>query len=379
MFSISFGSVISCIFLGCILMLYLAYVSAFLKKHSKHNCNLLIVSMVIIIIRMLFPLNFPFTKNINSTKVMTGIYSFFTEHTIFNISILHLLIIIWALGTCFKLSKLLYTQFKIHKLISSCPQVDVFSLKGIEELDLHDIHNSKIKIVTIPKLMSPCITGLFRPTILLPSLECEPQELKYILGHELQHYYHHDLIIKILSELMICFYWWNPISYFLQQELNHSLELYNDIEVTENYSEEERLNYLQCILNVAKKTLTTTSNTPLCLFKIESCLTRRSNILLNNENSKKSLSYYLNLALVYIILIFSLCFVFEAKYELPKEVQETLIDLEKEYTFFVYNGSNYDVYYHNKFVGTANDIEWFEGYRVYNNLTEAKTYETIIP
>ena len=51
------------------------------------------------------------------------------------------------------------------------------------------------------------------------------KELQYIFKHELQHFYHHDLWLNMLCEIIMCFYWWNPFAYFLKVEIQRYVRI----------------------------------------------------------------------------------------------------------------------------------------------------------
>ena len=79
-----------------------------------------------------------------------------------------------------------------------------------------------------------------------------PIELQYIFKHELQHFYHHDLWLNMLCEIIMCFYWWNPFAYFLKEKFKDMLEFANDKKITESMNEMEIYEYLECMLKIIK-------------------------------------------------------------------------------------------------------------------------------
>lgn len=47
--------------------------------------------------------------------------------------------------------------------------------------------------------------------VVIPTnLELDEEEMELVLGHELSHVIHHDLILKFLIQILCLFYWWNP-------------------------------------------------------------------------------------------------------------------------------------------------------------------------
>ena len=93
---------------------------------------------------------------------------------------------------------------------------------------------------------------MVHPKILLPEMDFTEKELQYIFKHELQHFYHHDLWLNMLCEIIMCFYWWNPFAYFLKEKFKDMLELANDKKITESMNEMEIYEYLECMLKIIK-------------------------------------------------------------------------------------------------------------------------------
>lgn len=130
-------------------------------------------------------------------------------------------------------------------------------------LKFTDNKYKKIKVIQLPQIKSPCITGFFQPVILLPTIDFTPQELKFILSHELEHFNHHDLLLKFICELFVCVYWLNPLVYLIRQQLKNTLEFSNKLSITKDMDEFDKLNYLECLLKIAKNQSTNANTTTL--------------------------------------------------------------------------------------------------------------------
>ena len=74
------------------------------------------------------------------------------------------------------------------------------------------------------KIHSPMITGLFRPTLLLPHEDYEKADLEVILKHELIHFRRNDLWFKLLLILANALHWFNPFIYVMVREANRDIE-----------------------------------------------------------------------------------------------------------------------------------------------------------
>lgn len=61
-------------------------------------------------------------------------------------------------------------------------------------------------------VQSPCMTGLFRPTIYLTRDAVEHEtRLRHVLAHELCHFRHGDHLWSLLRGVCLVAYWWNPL------------------------------------------------------------------------------------------------------------------------------------------------------------------------
>lgn len=74
-------------------------------------------------------------------------------------------------------------------------------------------------------VQSPFITGVFHPKIYLPVVSFKDEEMEIIFYHELIHYKQRDTLIKPFFYLLQILYWFNPLSWKLQNELEKWTEV----------------------------------------------------------------------------------------------------------------------------------------------------------
>ncbi|MBR5059021.1 MAG: M56 family metallopeptidase, partial [Clostridiales bacterium] len=91
--------------------------------------------------------------------------------------------------------------------------------------------------------------GLLSPTILLPKRKYDYDELRLILKHELTHFQHRDLWIKLLLIVCRAFHWFNPLMILFGRSIEKECEYYCDMAVMEREPESMRKVYCQSILN----------------------------------------------------------------------------------------------------------------------------------
>ncbi|MDF2921745.1 MAG: hypothetical protein K0R57_659 [Paenibacillaceae bacterium] len=110
-----------------------------------------------------------------------------------------------------------------------------------------------VDLKTCPFISSPMLVGFFRPVILLPSIEMDPEELTFILRHELIHFKRHDLWHKSLILLTTAVHWFNPAVYIIAKAIEVQCELSCDELVVKETSMEQRKRYSETIIGLIKK------------------------------------------------------------------------------------------------------------------------------
>lgn len=100
---------------------------------------------------------------------------------------------------------------------------------------------------------SPFVTGYFHPVIVVPGLSLSEKEWYYILSHETAHYRHGDTLYKLLIEILLVVFWWNPLFYLFRRKISVCIEQSADLLAIEDLNAAEKLDYLECLLKVARQ------------------------------------------------------------------------------------------------------------------------------
>ncbi len=96
---------------------------------------------------------------------------------------------------------------------------------------------------------SPMVIGLFRPLLLLPGEDFAPEELAFILRHELTHYRRRDLWYRLTLLAANALHWFNPLIWLMRREAERDLELTCDDAVVAGRDEAERRAYSEALLS----------------------------------------------------------------------------------------------------------------------------------
>ena len=104
------------------------------------------------------------------------------------------------------------------------------------------------KMLICEAVTTPAVTGLFRPTLLLPHERYELSELRYILRHELCHLKRHDMLLKLVLLAANAMHWFNPVVYLMLRQADEDIELACDSAATDDLDRAERAAYSRTLL-----------------------------------------------------------------------------------------------------------------------------------
>lgn len=245
------------VFSACCLFLFGLLIR---QRHlSGIRYNFLLLCMLLLGVRMLTPVEiFDFSYEIFVPYVLPDITAFL-EKTLFSlgeveVSRIRFLGWIWMAGAAFMLVRTMFRYWKLRRLVTAMEPVrDDMVIKILEQTNRVYGRGRKFVTVTSDSVSSPMVMGLCRPYIILPEASMAEEELYYTFCHELAHYYGGDLHIKFFWEIGKNLLWWNPLMYLFEKELCALLELRADDRVVKALKEDERWEYADCLVQMAKK------------------------------------------------------------------------------------------------------------------------------
>lgn len=107
----------------------------------------------------------------------------------------------------------------------------------------------RVPIRRCDRIRSPLTYGLVRPVILLPKgVDCDQEEVGYILLHEGTHIKHGDAWWKLFLAAALCVHWFNPLVWCMYVWANRDLERYCDESVVRRCGLEARSEYALTLL-----------------------------------------------------------------------------------------------------------------------------------
>lgn len=111
-----------------------------------------------------------------------------------------------------------------------------------------DLKVNAPKMLICEAVTTPAVTGLFRPTLLLPHERYELPELRYILRHELCHLKRHDMLLKLVLLAANAMHWFDPVVYLMLRQADEDIELACDSAATDDLDRAERAAYSRTLL-----------------------------------------------------------------------------------------------------------------------------------
>lgn len=109
------------------------------------------------------------------------------------------------------------------------------------------------QILIAPGVSSPAVTGLLRPTLLLPAQfgqEFTPAEARLVLKHELMHLKRGDLPLNALMCVLMALHWFNPLLWIAFFKIRTDREAACDAQVLHDSPHDRRIEYGHALLKV---------------------------------------------------------------------------------------------------------------------------------
>ena len=102
-------------------------------------------------------------------------------------------------------------------------------------------------------ISSPLLVGMIHPTLILPDISLEDQELHNILKHEITHLHRNDILYKWFANIIKCIHWFNPTVYYIVNQINLECEIHCDSLVVKGMTSDEKTYYAETILRLLSK------------------------------------------------------------------------------------------------------------------------------
>jgi len=153
---------------------------------------------------------------------------------------------------------------------------------------------------------SPAMTGLFRPVLILPDKDIEPEQLRLMLLHEVTHCKHGDLWFKALALLAMSANWFNPLVYLMNRCLITESELACDNAVLRFAGSSQRIVYGKTIISAARRGRDVSFMLASAFSGSGKSLKRRLRAIVERRNTRKWISVCCALVMLCSLLLTAL-------------------------------------------------------------------------
>lgn len=360
--SISLGPFLTCFVTILILTVYVYVMMKRSNDFFRGTVKIIFAIIAVITLRMMVPVNFPFTRTIYSSKLLIGLGNIVYANVYGDREILvsDLLLWLWIGVAVILLIRYFYKRVKVRRILEQYVIKDT-DTKEYYESFLNDTKIRSIKIAVIPGEEQAAIFGVIRPIMILPDAVLEEKTVVHMIRHEMKHYANYDLWLKFFVDLLVVIHWWNPIVYMMRKELSLAFELSNDYMVTKDMSELGKIEYAETLVQAAKL-MSNQQAYDLNLTGGE-CLETRIKMLLKEKTTEGMRSRLLaatNLLFVFLIMIISLVFVPEVLYEesvhYDSEEFEGVFDITPENAYYLKTENGYELYADDVYRWTEKEI-----------------------
>ena len=363
--TLTFGPFFLCFIITCLLSCFLHFILYRSISFPQNMMKFLFIGILVILIRMLLPFNFPFTHSIYSYHILPKLMAFTTEPLAnSNLTIQELLVGIWVSISSLLLIRFLLQYRKVHQYLS------LFYIQNTAEwkwlFNICSKYFAKpIKIAIVDKKISPAVIGLFNPTLILPNTKHFTNDvIESICMHEISHFKQQHLWISFLMEIICCIHWWNPVTKYLKRDYMLFLELSNDFTLIRSSPHFDTTRYAELIVKTAKQ-VTVENPSDFCssvnfVVKSKPILTTRINYIINYERKKTSnqiIRSFLGVLVICIAIVFSFFYVPEVSYrQMPSSTGNDITDITKDNAFILKTETDYQLYVNDKYFATIHSI-----------------------
>ena len=335
-----------------------------LRRIIKRSFVLFI--LLILMIRLFLPIEFPCQHNLYITKIYPDLYVSFINATISyagkEYSLLSVLAALSIIGSIICLGRLLLFYFVTIQSINKCTPAEIHITELVNKISDELGCKKRFHIVKNPNKTTPYLFGLRKPIIVLPDIQLSEIEWYYILKHEIYHYSHKDLWLRFVCELLQIIYWWNPFIYILRNQIIRFQEFYADMAVVQFSSKLQQLEYIQCLIKIAKQ-LPIKADNRVAAFHSNTKIRKRITALLNFSETasssrwQRSVGSVLAVILIICTLFLPNLFILEPCGEIPEDILEDAVCIDKDNAYLVLReDGRYDIYVNNEYFSTVTTI-----------------------
>lgn len=312
--SVSPGPFITCLITALVLNVYILFIIHVKKDILYEGMRFTFSVIVLILLRMMIPLNFPFTITIPFAGILPLVNRLLYYNVGGgNIQICHILVTVWVVEAVRRLLLMCSANREYRRFLAPFKVKNISDYPEVLEL-LKEYELSSLPVYMVPATVSPELFGAWNTVLVLPKDMLSKEELNFACRHELEHYRNHDLWLKLFVDLALCIQWFNPLVNLLQMELILAFEMSNDRKVLHGCTEKQRMNYVLSIVRISKMLKgSPVKQRGLSFTKLHDFNTKQRIHFLSSEEygktKRRGVSIFFRYILVIVMLVVSFVFV----------------------------------------------------------------------
>ena len=220
--------------------------------------------------------------------------------TVKTVDITDILLTLWLAGV---IACVLWQGIGYYRLIRSLKGTS----RSVERADLHTILQEQCADLVIDREIPlrvssaadcPMLAGFIHPTLYLPDERISRTDAAFIFRHELTHYKHGDLWLKLLLLAARCLHWFNPLVHLIARFAQEDIEAACDDAVVRGHDGAYRRAYGETILRSAIAQAQKRKALVSCFGDDKKTLMRRFEGLFDKSVKKRGVALVLMIALL---------------------------------------------------------------------------------
>lgn len=310
MIEITFYSILSTLITTSVLILLFIFFTSKEFIISKMPMSFTVFIIFAIIIRCLLPVEF-----VSYSRPMDFLGIMSKSVKVFEFNIINIFFTIWLIGAMISIFFYIKKYYVMCKKIKYIPSTnDENILECLNKIKKKYNFSFDTTVIVNKKIKSPSEFGFFKQIIFLPDYSYRPNDIYYILLHELAHFKNKSNWIKLFVKLVSLIFWWNPVMKLFENHVEFLLEVYTDKYVTRQEDRDRNTQYLECLLAVYKQG--TNSYNIMCLMKSspEYVLKKRFKIITVSKKTNFLLCIF-TLSILFLYMLVSYRYVIEPEYK----------------------------------------------------------------
>lgn len=248
--SFSLSSLCTDAFFAILLLLLMRLLGSRASRLGRFGINALLFCSILLLIRLLLPFEWVFTKTVPLYVLYPEITNFLNRNIIrfsfLDLPLFQFLFATSCVVSTIKISRLFYCQNKYFKYLNTLPLTASCSYTNSFG------RVRKVRCVVDPASTNAFAVGLIQQQIVLPDMVLSSREKRFVFDHEISHIISGDIWLKFFAKILCSIYWWIPFINTLQKQISAATEFRADQSVIESLDKNGKLDYLECLLKVAK-------------------------------------------------------------------------------------------------------------------------------